>query len=112
MTLFDPDEGDRRKQEGMGRAYDHASPVWKNAGYNAIRECCETLAEYTTDQVHYRLGTADDHEDELRGLGSMMTQAAKWGWHTKTDRTIDSVRPICHKSPKRVWRSNLYRGES
>jgi hypothetical protein len=45
---------------------------------------------------------------EPRALGAMMVQASRDGIISATDRTRNSLRPVCHSNPKRVWKSNVW----
>jgi len=104
MTLFDPEEGDRRKREGMEQSFENA-PGWTDLCLEAVHVCALKLWEFTTDAVHAELGTPDEVDGERRGMGEVMKKAAKRGWIEWTDRTEKSKRPVCHRGDKRVWRS-------
>jgi hypothetical protein len=100
--LFDPDEGDRRRDDGMGRADDHADPDWKTIADQIVRDF---TMPFTGDDVWFTLdrrGVVYPHEP--RALGPIIMRVYRAGLIEPTGRFLRTARPSAHRSPQREWR--------
>lgn len=84
-----------------------ADSDWREMALEAVRQTCNELDEFISDDIWTISGL--EAPEESRALGPVMLRAARLGWCAKTDRVRPSVRS--HLSGKPVWRSRL-RGES
>lgn len=103
-------DGTAEREEAIARADEHADPDWKEIAYRAIVWLARVYSEFTTDDVWDAMvrwyPQATTHEP--RALGAIMRKAARNGVIEKTDRVRESIRPVCHRNPKAVWRSRVY----
>jgi hypothetical protein len=117
-SLFDPidpaerarrvAEGERGKQEGMQRAFDHASISWKEHAITAARAVADhaglLLQEFTSDDVWALLDKWGIPEPrEPRALGAVMKQLVKEKRAMRTDQKIKSIRPQNHRREIAVY---------
>ena len=102
-TMFDANLGAILRDDGIGRADEHADREWKDAAYEAVSDLALFCEHFTTDDVHERLG--DVHTHDKRAMGAIMLRAARDGLIVATDRYVASDRAVAHRNPKRVWRS-------
>jgi hypothetical protein len=111
--LFDPDEGERRKLDAMGRADAHAAGDWRTVARRCVRHAAETRREFTTDHLWALLARhyPNVHTHEPRAMGPLMVWAQKNGLVEPTDRVSLSNRPEHHRYPCRVWRSRVFQPE-
>jgi hypothetical protein len=108
-SFFDPDEGDRRRDESIADAERGAPPEW----LTAARDIATAFIEpWTTDDLWHTL-----HERgipgprEPRALGPVVINLYRAGLIEPTGRMVRSQRPVAHRNPKREWRPtnrNLY----
>ena len=84
-----------------------AQADWKAAALDAIRYLADRRSEFTTDAVwevlarrHPEVTTHDN-----RAMGAVLRHARSEGLVEPTDAFHISVRPECHRCPKRVWRA-------
>lgn len=104
-------EGERRRDEGMGRANRAANPAWKACMYECIVVVARRKPFFTSDDVEarrVRIGGPTTHEN--RAFGPLMMQAQREGICLPTDRFENSRRAMEHARPLRVWQSLVYRG--
>ncbi len=98
----------RRKTEAMQRSEAHASEEWKEAAMRHLRRLCETMPEFTVDDLIRSLGEAFARTHNLKGAGPMMTNGWKAGWMKKTDRVRTCSRPERNGGTVAVWQSLLF----
>jgi hypothetical protein len=105
-SLFDAAAAAEARNEALARVEANANSAWKSHCEDAIRWLSETRPDFTTDDVwelmHQRLNPMPH---EPRAIGAMMTNAAKRGLITPTDRYTPSARPECHRRPVKIWKS-------
>lgn len=105
----DPEAAKEAAEEAIDRVRRHAEREWVEQALEAIKFLAENFKELTGDAVWLLLQLRDvDGPHEPRAMGAVFRQAGKAGWITPTDRYVPGVRPIDHRAPKRVWRSNLH----
>lgn len=105
-SIFDPDEGDRRKEDGIQRAEDHAVPDWNVEVDGAVLRVARRLELFTSDDVWAELvATTEASTHEPRAMGPAMRRAATAGWCMPTGEFSLSKRPERHRAPLRVWAS-------
>lgn len=110
-SLFDPEEGERRKQDGMARAEDHAVVDWNAEVDRAVLRVCYRQALFTTDDVWAELvATTEAATHEPRAMGPAMRRAEIAGWCKPTSDFWLSRRPERHRAPMRVWASLRHEG--
>jgi hypothetical protein len=101
LPLFD---GIAARDEALGRVEEAAPEEWKMAARRAILRLARTRPTLTTDDVWRAL---DGHvPPEPRALGAIMRQSSDI--LLRTERTVNSTRPECHRRPVRVWESLIY----
>lgn len=109
LTLFDRDEGERLKEEGMERVrLQPGGSEFERIAYRAVESCARSYAEFTTDDVRAlleRWGTPDPSNPKI--LGPVMLRAARARLIRRTDRVIKSSWKLNHRRPVTVWRSCL-----
>jgi hypothetical protein len=101
-SLFDPDEGDRRRNEGMARAERHTDPTFAAEAYSII---CAFVVPFFGDDVWATLdrrGVPFPHEP--RALGPIFRRAQLAGLIEPTGEYRRTLRPSAHRSPQRQWR--------
>lgn len=103
-SLFDSNEGDRRRDEAMDRVAANAI-IWSALADIAVSWCAEHHDEITTDDVWQRLADQGvDPPHEPRAIGPVMRRAVADGVIVSTDRYVRSRRPVHHRAPLRVYR--------
>jgi len=103
-SLFDAEEGARRRDDGMQRADEHAPDDWKVHARAAVWQLARTGLPFTTDDVWLLLlGKGVAMPPEARALGAIMQAAARGGYIRKTGDYRESERAVCHRNPKAVW---------
>lgn len=106
-TIFD--QAERLKQSGMEAAYQYADLDWKQIASKALRQCAETKAEFTTDDMWEIINNTGVVTSENRAMGSIMQSASRAGMIKATGYFLPSKRVSKHKSPTRVWQSLIYK---
>jgi hypothetical protein len=104
MNLFEAaaEAAKQRAIEQVGRA---ADPSFLASALSAVETLTLCREEFTTDDVW---AIVHDWEvREPRALCAVMLRAAHLGWISRTDRVRYSQRPVNHRRPVAVWRSNL-----
>lgn len=106
--LFGYAEGRRLRDDGMARADEHASEIWKREMEICLREVASRMLLFTADDVFdlaREKGLSADTHDR-RAFGPIMNRAVKAGMVVKEDCAgRPSNRPSLHASPLTVWRS-------
>ena len=95
--------GEAERDQEIARAEQGAPDDWRADAAEAVRHCCAMLDTFTTDDVWAALGYY--FPSEGRAMGAVMKDAQRRGWCRPTPRFKPSGRPVCHRSPKRVWES-------
>lgn len=106
-TIFD--QAERLKQSGMEAAYQYADLDWKQIASKALRQCAETKAEFTTDDMWAIINETGIVTSENRAMGAIMQSASRSGMIKATGYFLPSKRVSKHKSPTRVWQSLIYK---
>lgn len=102
-----PSNGTIEREEAIARVEENADLLWRAAALAAVYVTAVTHDELTTDDVP--LPGVTTHE--LRAWGAIMRQAQVAGWIVASDRHRLSSRAACHRRPKRVWLSRIYRAD-
>jgi hypothetical protein len=93
----------------MQRVEEHAPVSARIAMEQAVFYVCQRRAEFTTEAPRAVLrARGDPSPPEGRAWGSVMQNAARWGWCVPTDRTHKGVEAPSHRRDKRIWRSLRY----
>jgi hypothetical protein len=109
--LFDPAEGERRRERAITIVDEAADNDWKDAAETAIGIVASRLVTFTTDDVWAYLDVLKmPPPREPRAMGAMMRQAQRNLVIVPTARWQLSKRPECHRRPLRVWLSNNWVG--
>lgn len=97
--------------EAVNRVNMNAPKEWKTFARFCIELVARRKDEFTSDDVDTEMRLFPDPPvtHEKRALGPVMIKAARDGIITQTDRVISSNRSKLHNSPRRVWRSLLYK---
>ena len=111
--LFDPDEGERRKREGMDRADKHADEDWSVVIRRCFFYAARTHPRFTTDLLWALMKryypNVETHE--RRAMGAVIRWAKNEGLIEDTGLTELSKRPEHHRYPCPVYRSLIYNAE-
>lgn len=105
-SLFDPEEGARRRDRDMARADRAAAPAWKEAVVNIVRGFSEGRL-FTGDDIWelLMLRFPDLDTDEHRALGpTLQWRVRKAELAEPTDQIRPSRRASRHTGTVRVWR--------
>lgn len=84
-----------------------ASGAWVESAFQTVHQLALQRPEFTSDAIWALTGSPPK---EPRAMGAVLRRAMRSGIAIATDRTVNSVRPDCHRRPVRVWRSLIYRG--
>lgn len=100
--LFDPDEGDRRRNEGMARAERGTDPVFADEAWSIVTGF---VVPFFGDDVWDVLHRRDvPFPREPRALGPIIRKAQMAGLIEPTGIYRRTLRPSAHRSPQRQWR--------
>ena len=105
--IAEPSDGRAERDLAVGLVDQHAQPDWKTAVFTAIESLAHHHSDLTTDDIWQYLVVHDIDIDthEKRAMGAVMRAAAKAGLIEATGNFRESDRAVCHRNPKRVWRS-------
>lgn len=106
MTQLSITDALEQRAQAIQHVDEHADPDWKDQALAAVRQVCESRADFHVDDIWTLTDLPSTRED--RALGPVMLRAARLGWCRKTDRVRPSARS--HGSGKPVWESLLYTG--
>lgn len=81
------------------------SEEWRRRATEAIGEVARLKLYFTTDDIWRRMNVRCQ---DPRKLGPIIFRAWVQGVIRRTDITTNSLRPVCHGRPVRVWQSMLY----
>jgi hypothetical protein len=99
------------KREAIERVERHAPGDWLAAAIAAVLWCARHYAEFTVDQVWYRLDALGwPRPPERRAMGAVTRHAALAGWIVATGRIVKSTQAYNHRRKVEVWRSILHNG--
>jgi hypothetical protein len=104
--LFAKRTGDELRDDGERRAVDHAAPGFVDSGVAVLYAVAQRQELLTTDDVWAGI-TVATHEH--KAISGVMRQGKANGWIVATPDFRATVRPEGHSSPKRVWRSLIWR---
>jgi hypothetical protein len=104
MSLFDPQEVQRRTDAGIMQSYDAAPRAWKNRAYKHVLHLARTEDEFTTDEVIERLEADGEDLTNLMALGHVMKEAAKRGVIRNSGKRRKTKIPRRHRELT-VWES-------
>lgn len=107
-------DGKEERDDAIARADVNADPDWKEVALKAVRWLATESAEFTTDDVWWALNTYYPNlgTHEPRALGAVMRRASRDGFIEPTNRVKESERAVCHRNPKKVWRSLVFRSDA
>ena len=105
-----PERGRLLREIGIDAA-EYGSEEWVELAEAVISAICQRSRLFTADRVWFYLQDAGrGWVREPRAMGAAMRRASSVGWCEPTDRTVQSVRPECHRRPVRIWRSRIFKG--
>lgn len=107
----DPLAGEEAREEAMARVEAGANPEWLEECVKIGAELAREMDAFTTDHIWERLPD-DAKTHEPRAMGAVMRNLSDLGVIERTDRTVNSHRPECHRRPVRLWRSKIKPGAS
>ena len=100
-----PKQGALLRELGID-ASEFGNDEWVDLAEQVVYAVCKKSSQFTTDRVWFYLEDAGRaFVREPRALGAAMRRAAKSGWCAATDRSVKSVRSVCHRRDLRVWKS-------
>lgn len=100
LDLFDHAAAQAAKAQALDRVEANADEAWLANALGVVRELAKDGHEFTSDDVWRRVPAAA----EPRALGAVMTTASKRGLIKETGRYQNSIRPVCHKRPVKIWK--------
>lgn len=103
--------GEEAREEALARVEASADPDWMEACLQIGRELADEMDAFTTDHIWERLPD-DARTHEPRAMGAVMRSLSDLGVIERTDRTVNSHRPECHRRPVRLWRSKIREGST
>lgn len=98
-------EGAARRDAAIEAVRNAASKDWRAAAHGVVKFLASTQDEFTTDDVWLymdRFGKSPPREP--RAMGAVIDEARKSGIIESAGRYIESIRPVCHRRPVKVWR--------
>lgn len=105
MDLLDIIASEEAKTAAIDQVEAAADPRWMHTVYQIIVQLATAGGGFTTDQVWDVLDKSKIlPPTEPRAMGAVFRQACADGLIVSTGEYRPSARPICHASPKRVWR--------
>lgn len=106
MDLLDIIASEEAKTAAIDQVEAAADPRWMNTVYQIIVQLATaSYGGFTTDQVWDVLDRSKiESPTEPRAMGAVFRQACADGLIVATGEYRPSARPVCHASPKRVWR--------
>jgi hypothetical protein len=107
-SIFDFVEANEALDEALNRVDANADEEWKTTALRAVGWLSMTQDRFTTDDVWAVLVDREEATHEPRALGPIMLRARKLGYIAGTNDYVLSMRPECHRNPKKVWRSLLF----
>jgi hypothetical protein len=107
-SLFDPVEGDRRRDDALERVERGAKEDWLEQAEQAVLRVAARQEKLTSDDVWAELRGIPSPR-ERRAMGPVLKRCESQGMIEYTDSTRRSSLPQCHRRPVRVWRSKLHR---
>ncbi len=105
LVLFDPELGERARDEGILRAADGAGEEWLRLAYAAIVALARSCDSFTADHVW---ASGLPKPDEPRALGAVMLRAQRDGVIEPLRVFRQTAQASRHRAPVRVWRSLLH----
>lgn len=99
---------ENEKRAAIAQVEENAAPDWRTYALATVKQVAERCAEFSTDKILEAMTDAPVWTHELRALGPIMLSAARAGFIVATDKFVTSDSISRHRSPKRVWKSNLY----
>ena len=104
LGLFDEDEGERRREEGIEHAETGADDVVYELAKGAVLLVARAQPSFTSDDVWARMPVVPR---EPRVLGAALRWAQAEGWIAPSEEHRLSRLPRQHRRPLRVWESLL-----
>lgn len=107
-VAIDVSAGAEARDAAISRVDRAASPEWKARALGAVRFCCLLNEVFTTDSVWEYL---EEKPPEPRAMGPVMRRAEAAGYCSKTESFRPTALVSGHRGPRRIWKSNIYRGD-
>lgn len=110
LPLFDAARAAQARDNAIDRVAENADTRAADAIREAIEATARELAAFTSDEVWRRVAPEHREGIEPRLLGALMRDAASRGIIQAMPgvfRASDMV--SCHRRPKQVWKSSLWR---
>lgn len=87
---------------------------WLDAAVEIIKMLARSRPTLTSDDAWAMLQEQKPDDDAAfvfdgRTMGAAFAIAAQRGYVHATDRTVPSVRKVCHRRPVRIWKSAFHR---
>lgn len=101
-SLFDPEEGDRRRDDGMARAERGTDPAFAAEADSIIRAFVVPFYGDDVWEILHRRGIPFPREP--RALGPIFRRLQLAGLIEPTGIYRRTLRPSAHRSPQRQWR--------
>lgn len=115
LDLFNGPASRAAKLDGMERVDRGANPAWSAVMLSHTVRTARSLRYFTSDDVFAVAALAETQETthDRRAFGPVMMRAAKAGVCRRAERPpINSNRTTLHASPRSVWESLIFEGET
>jgi hypothetical protein len=110
LLEFNPEAARAARDAAVERVEAHAEPDFMESALAAAYGVARQQAQFTTDDVWYRLGVDAPQAHERRAMGPVMMRARALGYVRPTSGIEQSAMVACHGRPKRVWQSLICQG--
>jgi len=106
--IWDIQAGENLKAEGMALVQKPVAEQWKSDALAALRQVAGRMEFLTADDVIELVGDPPLPADP-RAWGPIISHGCRVGW-IEAHGLTKSRRSSCHATPRRVYRSLVYRG--
>jgi len=101
--------GEAARDAALEQVEGAADREWKDEALEAVYKTALQMPSFIVDEVWGRLADGVDTHD-LRAMGPVMKKAQSMGYIIPTERYQLTARASSHRSPRRIWESNILIG--
>jgi hypothetical protein len=108
--IFDARRAIKLREEALRKVEQNAKARWRADALRAVEETARHHRTFIVDAPWKRLARITDYKPhEGRAMGAVMRRAASAGYIESTPDFRPSARIKSHRTPRRIWRSLIYR---
>lgn len=104
---YDADKAALNRDNGIERAEGGAEALKSHRAYEALKRVAERQQTFIVDDVQQEWG---ESFAEGRAMGAVTLRGIREGIIEGTNEYRPSARENCHKNPRRVFKSLIYKG--